>query len=315
MEKKDLVILSPLTFVSGANSVSDSGAKPHFVDISDFDQNLDPVKVETELLKLKKKKKKVKAIIITDYAGNPANWIKFKKISKKFNLVLINDNCHAIGAKFKKKRNYACRYADYVIQSFHAVKNITCGEGGAIYVKSKKNYDLLKELREHGFKKKNWNYSLNKIGFNLRLSDINCALGISQLKRLNTIVYERNKLAKNYNQLLQEHNFIKVPKVLKHNYNSYHLYPIRIDFNKIKVKKNKFLLNLKKNYKINLQIHYTPTYKFEYYKKNLNISLKNFINTEKFYSETVSLPLFIGLKKKQQSYIVNSILKCLKKKN
>lgn len=314
LSKKDIVILSPLTFISGANSASFFGAKTLFIDVNDYDQNIDCIKLE-KILENKKIKKRVKAIIVTDYGGNPADWQKLKKISNKNKIPLINDNCHAIGSRYNKRKDYACRYADFVVHSYHAVKNITCGEGGSILLNDKKNYQILKKLREHGFDKKNniesWKYDMGIVGFNFRLSDINCALGNSQLKRLDKIVKNRNIIAKKYFNLLKKFEFISLPSVKTNNVNAYHLFPIRINFKKFKISKNKFLKKMKISFKINLQIHYTPTYRFKYYNETLKIRFNKYPNTEKFFNESFSLPIYPDLKENEQKYIVSSIIKCL----
>ena len=167
-KQNDNIILSPLTFVSGANSVLYRNSNPVFVDIKKSDQNLDPILVEKKIVELTKKKRNVKAIIVTDYGGQPADWIDFRKIANKYKVKLINDNCHAFGSKYNGDKSYAIKYTDYIIQSFHAVKNITTGEGGALLTNDKKIYQKTKQLREHGFVKKKtqlapWNYNYAKL--------------------------------------------------------------------------------------------------------------------------------------------------------
>ena len=197
LKQKDHILMQPLTFVSGSNSIELVGANSVFVDIDNETLSIDLKKLETKLKILKKKKKKVKAIMITDYAGRPSDWVSLKKLSKKFNCKLINDNCHALGASYKKSKSYATKYADFVIQSFHAVKNITTGEGGALLTNNKKIFLKAKSFAEHGFEigkniKDPWDYELSHIGYNFRLSDINCALGLSQLKRIKKIIEKKN---------------------------------------------------------------------------------------------------------------------------
>jgi UDP-4-amino-4,6-dideoxy-L-N-acetyl-beta-L-altrosamine transaminase len=300
-KKNDFIILSPISFVAAANSVLKSGATPVFVDINLSNQNLDPKLVERKILALKKKKKKVSAVIVTDYAGKPANWKEFKKIKVKYNVKLINDNCHALGAKYFGSSKYAIKFADYVIQSYHAVKNITTAEGGSILTNDKKSYNILKNLREHGFlsnqKKGPFNYNINEVGYNFRLSDLNCALGASQIKRINIIRIERNKLAKVYDKIFFHNDKIRYPLREKNIFSAYHLYNIRINFEDLKINKINFYNILKKKYNINLQVHYTPTYKFNVFKKIVPKSEK-YKNSEKYYKETFSLPLHLGLKEK-----------------
>ena len=312
---KDNIIISPMTFVAGANAISSTGGKITFVDI-DENANLDPDETEKIILQLKKKKKKISAIIITDYAGNPANWKKFFILKKKYNFILINDNCHSIGSKLEGDSKYAIKYADIVVQSFHAVKNITTAEGGAILTNSKKIFETLKSLREHGFLQKSsndlpWSYNLNTYGYNSRLSELNCALGVSQFQNLNDFLKKRKNLAKIYDSKFESNNKLIIPKVLKNNFCSYHLYPLRFKWEKIRVSKKEFYKILKKKYRISLQIHYKPTYKFNFYKKLVKNAKKKFPNTEKFYKEVFSIPLYVDLKYKDIKYISDSILKTI----
>ncbi len=314
----DNILLSPMTFVAGANAVSSAGANIFFADIDDY-ANLDPLKTEKKIIELKKRKKKVSAIIVTDYAGNPASWEKFVKLKKKYNLILINDNCHSLGSKLEGNKKYAVKYADIVVQSFHAVKNITTAEGGAILTNSKKIYLNLKCLREHGFIKKNdnnlpWSYNLESYGYNSRLSELNCALGVSQFQYLNKFIKRRNEIAKFYNLRFKKNNKLIIPKVLKKNFCSYHLYPLRFKWEKIKISKQNFYKKLKNKYGISLQIHYKPTYKFNFYKSFTKNVKKSFPNTEKFYKEVFSIPLYVDLKLKDIKYISESIIKTIENK-
>ena len=167
---KDNIIISPMTFVAAANSVVSARAKPIFLDISEKDKILDPTLVEKKIKEFKKRKKKISAIIVTDYAGTPADWKKFKKIKKKYGITLINDNCHAIGSEYYNDIGYATKYADIVIHSYHPVKNITSGEGGSILTNNKKIYNNCLIIREHGFYRKkkhnSWEREISKSGYN-----------------------------------------------------------------------------------------------------------------------------------------------------
>ncbi len=315
-KKNDNIILSPLTFVSGANSIALSGANPIFVDIKKEDQNLDPNLVEKKILEYRKTKKKIKAIMVTDYGGLPADWKQFKEISQKYNIHLINDNCHALGSKYKKDRSYQLKYADYLIQSFHAVKNITTGEGGALITNDKIVFKKIRDLREHGFKSFHqinspWDYDIEKPGYNFRLSEMNCALGCSQIKRINSIITKRRKISKLYDNFFKNYEYIKTVKIYKNKLNSYHLYPIIINFKKLKKNQTKFFKILKKKYKIQLQKHYIPSYRFSYFRKKYKSKFSNFKNTEEFYKNSFSLPLYLGLTKKDVQYICKSILKTI----
>jgi len=254
-------------------------------------------------------------IIATDYAGQPCDWKSLKLIGKKYNLRLINDNCHAIGASFYKNKKYACKYADIVTQSYHPVKNITTGEGGSILTNSKILDGKIKLLRSHGvIKKKNklpWSYEMRSLGFNYRLSDINCALGISQLKKVNKFIKKRQAIAKVYDKAFKNLKHIKIPAIKKNNTHAYHLYPLRVNFSKIGVSKVK-LFNILSKKNINLQVHYIPIFLQPFYKKNYKFSKNHLKNSIKFYREEISLPVYYSLKNKEVNYIIRQLKKNLK---
>ena len=175
----------------------------------------------------------------TDFAGQPCNWKNLKKISLKYNLKLVNDNCHAIGAKYFKNKSYAAKYADIVTHSYHPVKNITTGEGGSVLTNNKEIFDKINILRSHGTQKNSnkmvskdgpWYYEMQELGYNYRITDIQCALGISQLKKINKFIKKRKEIAKIYNKHFSQNNFYKIPEVEKYNSHAYHLYPLQINF-------------------------------------------------------------------------------------
>ena len=191
-----------------------------------------------------KKLKNVKSVIAVDYAGLPCDWKNLNYLSKKYNFTLINDNCHALGSKYNNSHKYAVKYSDIVIQSFHPTKNITTGEGGALITNKKEIFLKVKKLKNHGMIKNNktqneglWNYEINDLGFNYRLTDFQCALGISQLNRINKIVKNKNKIAKIYYENFKNIDAFVLPKIDKNYLSSFHLYPLKIKFSKLKIKK------------------------------------------------------------------------------
>ncbi len=247
----DIVLTVPITFVATANTVLYSGAKLGLVDIDPKTLNIDLNILEKKLKFLKKKGKKIKSLIAVDYAGNPCDWESIKYLSKKYNFSVINDNCHAIGSKYKNSFNYAAKYADIVTHSYHAVKNITTGEGGSVLSKNLKIIKLIKNLRTHGLKyfknsKKISFYDMENLGFNYRLTDFQSAIGISQLKKINIFVKKRKEIAKFYDEAFRNVNNIIIPPVSKYSSHSYHLYPIQIDFEKINSSKKAFFEYMKK---------------------------------------------------------------------
>ncbi len=311
----DIVFCSPITFLASSNAILSQKATPHFIDIDESSYNINPYLVEKKL-KLQSIKNKAKAIIATDFAGNPCDWEMLKYLSKKFNLKLINDNCHAMGAKYQGRKTYAVKFADIVTQSYHPVKNFTTGEGGSVLTNSLSIYNKIKSLRSHGIYRnkkeiKFWGYRMNDLGYNYRLTDIQASLGVSQLKKLDQFVKYRNKLAKVYDLHFKDNIYCKIPSVNKNIYHSYHIYPLLIDFKKLKkTKEDLFRLFSRNN--IKLQVHYIPIYKQPYYKK---ISNKNFYCpiAEDFYLKEVTLPLYFNLKKEDQLKCINLLKKFLKK--
>lgn len=310
LKKGDKVLTSPISFLASANCAEYVGCRTEFCDINDLTYTIDPEKIETRL----KKDKKIKVIIVVDYAGHPADWKDLAFLKKKYGVTLINDNCHALGAKIDNNKYYAIKFADIVTQSFHPVKHITTGEGGAVITNNKDIYEKVKILRNHGIERnrsiqKNkglWFYKMSHLGFNYRLSDINCSLGNSQLKSVNKFIKRRRLIAKKYKFLLKDIKNIILPSEKKGFYHSYHLYPIRINFKKIKLDKKIFFKKMK-DLGILLQVHYIPIYKHPYYKKKYSIKEKNFPISENFYNEVVSLPMYYSLSEKQIHYVHKSL--------
>jgi len=314
-KKGDIVLTSPISFLATSNCILYSGAKPDFVDIEDNYFTIDANKLEKKIREYKKRKKKIAAIIATDYAGHPCDWKKLKLISTKYNIKLINDNCHALGATINNKKNYAIKFADIVTQSYHPVKHITTAEGGSILTNNKKLDKKFKILRSHGVERNNfkepWLYKMNYLGFNYRLSDISCALGISQLKKIEIFLKKRKKIAKIYNNAFKNLKYVQTPKVHEKCTHAYHLYPIRVDFSKFKISKELFFKRLIKD-KINLQVHYIPIHFQPYYKKFFKYKKGNFPIAEKFYREEISLPIYYKIKKSEINYVIKKIKKYLK---
>ena len=273
LKKDDIVLTTPITFLSSINSALYLNAKPVFVDINPKNYCLDLDKLQRKLEELKNKKKRVRALIVTDYAGQMCDWKKIKNLSKKFKFFTINDNCHSLGSKYKNDQGYAVKFADIVTHSFHPVKIITTGEGGCM---STNNFDIYKkalELRSHGvvrtdkLKKRygNWFYSMVRLGYNYRMPDINASLGISQLKKIKKFISKRKSIAKDYFRGFRNNKNIILPFIENFCDHSFHLFPIQIKFKNLKINK-KTSFNKMLKHDINLQVHYIPVYLQKYYK-------------------------------------------------
>ena len=302
-KKGDLIAVPPITFLSSVNAVEHCGAKPIFIDINLKDYCMDPNLLEIELKK--DKNKKIKAAIIVDYGGQPAQWKKFKILKKKYNIILINDNCHALGSAIKKDFGYAVKFADYVSLSFHPVKAITTGEGGAILTNNSNFDQKAKVLRSHGIlrkKSKHWEYSMKTLGYNFRLPDINCALGISQIKKLKNFIKKREKISIIYDKFFSKSEKFHIPSKINNNKNSYHLYPLLLNLKAIRKTKDQIIKEFLKN-KIKIQVHYIPVNSQLYYKKKYGFNEKNFKNSMLFFKSCISLPIYNDLNNKQINYI------------
>lgn len=309
LKKGDTIVSSPITFLAGIASGIHCGAYPEFVDIDKDTYNMDCNRLEDKL----KKQKKIKAVLVTDFAGQPADWQELNYLKKKYKVKLINDNCHSLGSKYKGNIGYAAKYADFSCLSFHPVKHITTGEGGAILTNNLNLASDFKLYRSHGiernFKKTRepWVYEVNNLGFNYRMSDINAGLGLSQLNKLNKFVSYRKKIANIYNDKFSKIDEIKTPYLKKDRTHSYHLYVLRINFKKIKKKKIDLFKAFEKN-NIKLQVHYIPVFLQPFFKKNFYRNPNNFPNAMKYYDEAFSLPIYYGLNIK----VINKIEKILK---
>ncbi len=302
LKKGFKAIVTANSFIASANCVLMNGGTVKFCDI-----NIDNFNICTKDLEKKLKKTKIDLLVAVDLAGNPCDWIKLKKLSKIYNFKIINDNCHAIGSKYLNKLNYAVKYADIVVQSYHSVKNITTGEGGSILTDKYKYYSYISKICSHGIenrgKKFPWHYEINQLGYNFRLTDFQCALGLSQLNDLNKKISRRRKIAKIYDNFFKKDQRFKIQKIIKKSISSYHLYIVLFPFKKLMQKKLFFEYFAKKGFK--LQSHYIPIYKHNIYAKQKKTF--NFPNCEKYYIQSASLPLYEDLKLKDIKKFIDLI--------
>ena len=305
--ENDIVVTSPITFLATASCVYQTKANVAFVDICPKNYTLDPNKLE---VLLKRFKRKIKAVIAVDYAGNPCDWKALRYLANKYGFTLINDACHSMGSKYHQDSKYAIKYSDFVTSSFHPVKAITTGQGGSIMTNRKFFDNKFKLIRNHSMiknQKRHWEYKVYEPGSNYRITDFQCALGISQLKKLNTFIKFRRIIAKRYNNYLKNDDRFVIPNQDPEKYHAYHLYPLRIKFDKLKVSKDKFLNQFLKK-KIKLQVHYIPLHFQPFYKKKAIYEKKELKIAEKFYEQQVSLPVFPNLKIREQRYIIKNLL-------
>ena len=304
---KDTVWTTPISFVASSNCAIYCGAKVDFVDINEKTFNLCEEKLEYKL-KNTPKNKLPAIVIVVHLSGHPVNLKKIKNLSKKYKFKIIEDASHAVGSVYQKNLIGNCKFSDVCIFSFHPIKIITTGEGGALLTNSKNIFKKFSLLRSHGIDKSvksndnPWYYDQVSLGYNYRMNEIEAALGTSQLIKLNKFVSERNKIAKIYKLNLNLKN-IKYQHLIENCKSSMHLFIIRVSASKRMLIYNE----LKKN-KIYTNLHYIPIYRHSFYKQ-YKIKYENFKNAEQYYKEAISIPLYCGLKKRTQLKIIKIINK------
>jgi dTDP-4-amino-4,6-dideoxygalactose transaminase len=307
--KKDEVIIMPaINFIAVYNMARLMNAKIFLADVDPLTGQMTP---ETLLECIKNNKlKRIKAIVTMYLGGYPENVIEFYNIKKKYKCFLIEDACHAFGARYKyrNKKFYigGCKHSDLATFSFHPVKTLTTGEGGIVTTNNKVLANKVLLLRSHGIKRKknkHWEYNIQNLGFNYRLSDINSALGLSQLSKIKKFINFRRKIYKSYQKFLINNPNIILPKYNKKNDSAFHLFLISIKSNS-KLIKNK-LFNFLIKSKIFAQYHYVPIYRFSCFKEKLNY--KKFSNSEYYYRNSLSIPFFYNLSLKNQNYVLKKI--------
>ena len=291
----DEVITTPNTFVATTNMLLAVGAKPVFCDIRPDTYNIDETKIEKLITK------KTKAIVPVHFAGQPCAMTEINRIAKKHKLLVIEDACHALGAKHKNKK--VGSLSAMTVFSFHPVKSITTGEGGAIVTNNKNYYQKMILLRSHGlYKDQQGRNVMTELGYNYRLTDIQAALGLSQLKKLNQFLVQRHRVAEWYKKALGDLGQIILPRQLFGDYSSWHLYVILTKQPAWRDKLKKYLWQ--KGVAVNF--HYPAVYSQPYYQKIgfKNLKLKN---TERYQNSCLTLPCYPGLTKNQVQFIAKLI--------
>jgi UDP-4-amino-4,6-dideoxy-N-acetyl-beta-L-altrosamine transaminase len=301
VKEGDEIISSPITFVASTNAGIYLGAKPIFVDIDESTYCIDINKIEEKITK------KTKAIVPVDYAGYPVDITKINKIAKKYNLVVIEDAAHALGAE--RDGIKVGTQADMTMFSFHPVKHITTGEGGIITTDNKEYYEKLKIFRTHGITKENmsqnpgpWYYEMQVLGYNYRITDIQCSLGRSQLKKLEKFINRRLEIAQKYDIAFKNNPNIELPPKSENSKHVYHLYPILVP----KEARSEIFHKLREK-DIYVQVHYIPVHTQPYYKTNFGYQYGDYPKAEEFYEREISIPIFPKLTDYEQEYIIETL--------
>ena len=308
LERGDRIITTPITFAASANCARYVGAEVWLADI-DPDTYLMSLDKTEELLK-SKPKGFFKGIIPVSFAGLPINTEAFKALADKYDLWIVEDACHAPGGFYvdshgEKQMCGNAKYTELGIFSFHPVKHIACGEGGMVTTNNEKLYQSLLKLRTHGITKDQmeenhggWYYEMQELGYNYRLTDIQSAMGISQLKKNEEGVARRNQISERYKQAFQ--GVIKYQSLPDKSYNAHHLFVIEVD-------DRAGLYNYLRDNGIFAQIHYIPVHMLPYYKR-IGYGDADLSNSERYYDRCISLPMYPSLTKEEQQYVIEKVL-------
>jgi len=315
--KGDWLWTSPNTFVASANCGLYCGAKVDFVDIDLQTYNLCAVALEQKLIEAKAKNKLPKIVIPVHFAGQSCDMKRIHELSQQYGFKIIEDAAHAIGGKYLDQPVGNCRYSDIVVFSFHPVKIITTAEGGLATTNQSELAEKMQLLRSHGVTRnpdlmtKNdggWYYEQIDLGFNYRMTELQAALGVSQMQRLGDFVTTRHQLQQRYDKLLKDLPVI-TPHQDKDSYSALHLYPIQLELDKM-TKTHFQIFDELRQHGLGVNLHYIPLYTQPYYKR-MGFSQDNFPNSEAYYSRAISIPMFQGLTFEQQEQVIEVMKRVL----
>ena len=311
LKSKDIVWTVPNTFVASANCAINCGAEVDFVDIDAKTFNICISSLEKKLIDAKKKGKLPKILIPVHFAGQPTNQKKIWQLSKKYKFKIIEDASHSIGASFEDEPVGSCKWSDITVFSFHPVKIITTAEGGLATTNQSELAKRMQLLRTHGITRDQslmtkesgggWCYEQVDLGFNYRMTDLQAALGISQMKRLDEFVAQRHVIQERYDQLLSELPVL-VPHQSHFSYSALHLYPIQIDASKTKKDRAK-MFDVLREKNIGVNVHYIPVHTQPYYRE-MGFKPGDFPVSEFYYSRAISLPMFPSLSSDYQDIVI-----------
>ena len=306
----DEAITSPMTFAATANCVLYQGATPVFADVSPDTLNLDPEDCARRITA------RTRAILPVDYAGHPADLDIFAAFAEKHGLVVIEDACHALGAEYRGRRVGSISHMS--VFSFHPVKHLTTGEGGMVTTNNSVFAETLRRFRNHGISSDarqrqqdgEWFYEMVLPGFNYRLTDIACALGIEQLKRLESNLRRRREIAARYNAALEEIPGIAAPKVRQDVNPAWHLYPVRLELEHLRAGRGGIFRALRAE-NIGVNVHYIPVHLHPYYRDRFGYKQGVYPAAEDAYERLLSLPMFHGMSDQDVEDVIRAVNKVM----
>ena len=330
LEEGDKVFTSANTFVASANCTSYVGATPEFTDIDPGTLNMDP----DDLYRRCKSTSNVKGIIPVHFAGVACDMARIQEIANEFSSILIEDASHALGAAYEDGSKVGnCRYSEMTVFSFHPVKGIAAGEGGMITTNDEHIFQRLLKLRSHGICKGNfefpgislpdnqlmkpenalegsdlkmWYYEMQELGYNYRITDIQCALAISQMKKIDRFLGRRRAIASIYDDAFKSLDWINGTQLKGREQSSHHIYVVQIDFEHIGKTRHQFMQQLSKR-DIGTQVHYIPVPMHPYYEKR-GYKMENYPQANDYYQSALSIPMYYELSEEEQQYVINTMI-------
>jgi len=305
------MITSPITFVATSNAALYLNSSVNFADVDEKSGIIDISKVNNQITD------KTKLIVPVHYGGYPANLKELYEIASENNIKVIEDAAHALGAEYQNKKIGSLKYSEMAMFSFHPVKHITTGEGGAIVTNNKEYFDKLKLFRSHGITKEkfknrsggDWYHEMHHLGYNYRITDIQASLGISQLEKLDNFIKNRRKIASIYNELFEDNPYFDIILEEENSKSAYHLYPILLKC-KYLSKKAEIFSRLR-NEGLGVQVHYIPVYLQPYY-QSLGYTNGLCPNSEKFYNREISIPMYPTLTEEDIDFVNEKLFKVFK---
>ncbi len=302
----DEIITSPITFAATANAALYLGAKPLFVDVEADTGNIDPALIEKAITS------RTKVIVPVHFSGHPVDMGAVYGIAERNNIAVIEDACHALGSRHEGGKTGKCNKSRMTVFSFHPVKHIATGEGGAVLTNNEEYYQKLLMFRTHGITKNNfrneadgdWYYEMQFLGYNYRITDIQAALGLSQLRKVDGFIDKRRKIAKMYDEAFKDNPFFDVPPEKDYAYSSYHLYPIRLK--DAFTNKKRMLFKTLREKGIGAQVHYIPVYLHPYYQQ-LGYTKGTCPAGEDYYLREISIPIYPSM----SSHEINTVVSML----